>query len=139
VLSYVKSACACQVELSRFLYEAGLLAKPQEGRKKPQAEVVQSTTGRRKGKKRRSPAATSYIASTCSKVFHRFDGEAVNTITSGRRVNFTSREKAIGAGKKHVPCASREPGRSRKLTTCNLPADPLPGLYQALLRSRSGT
>jgi hypothetical protein len=35
VLSYVQSACACQVESSRFLYEAGLLTKPHTRRCTP--------------------------------------------------------------------------------------------------------
>jgi DNA helicase-2/ATP-dependent DNA helicase PcrA len=106
VLSYVRSACACQVEPSRFLYEAGLLTKPERRRRESTRRA--SRPAKRAGAAgKRAPRSAAYAGSSRSRVFHRPDCSSVEAIEAGRLVRFATREEAIQAGKK--PCARCAP------------------------------
>lgn len=91
VVSYVKSACGCQVPPSRFLYEAGLLEKP--GRKKKGGPA--------------SPSLSGYVALAKSKVFHRPECKSVKKMVEGKLTKYATRDEAVATGKE--PCAQCKP------------------------------
>jgi DNA helicase-2/ATP-dependent DNA helicase PcrA len=91
VLSYVKSACGCQVPPSRFLYEAGLLEEPEPKRKR----------------KAGVPSPDGYVALSKSPVFHRPECGSVRNATEDRLTKYASKHEAVGAGKR--PCGQCKP------------------------------
>lgn len=106
VVSYVKSACACDVAPSRFLFEAGLLKKLERKPKKGLSKVVIPP--------RTAPAAESgpappggYIASRTSIVFHLADCKSAKKISEKSLTRYATRAEAIQA-RKH-PCLKCKP------------------------------
>jgi DNA helicase-2/ATP-dependent DNA helicase PcrA len=99
VLSYVQSVCSCKVQPSRFLYEAGLLEKPETGRKRKTV-----TEGAAK-----APAAspTGYVATAKSKAFHRPECRSVSELANVRLITYRTRDKAVQSGKR--PCRQCKP------------------------------
>jgi DNA helicase-2/ATP-dependent DNA helicase PcrA len=92
VISYVKSACGCQVPPSRFLYEAGLLEKAEKRRKKSGAAVL---------------LPNGYVSLAKSRVFHRPECKWVIEVADDRLVKYGTRDEAAGGGKR--PCALCKP------------------------------
>lgn len=95
VLSYVQNVCSCKVAPSRFLYEAGLLEKPETDRKpKP------LPAGHPK-------APTGYVATPKSKAFHRPECRSVDGMADAQLVTYATRDEAIQSGKR--PCRQCKP------------------------------
>jgi hypothetical protein len=99
VLSYVQNACSCKVPPSRFLYEAGLLEKPETGRKRRpvSAGVSKASVAARAG----------YVATAKSKAFHRPECRTVSEMTDSQIVTYATRDEAVQAGKR--PCRQCKP------------------------------
>ena len=99
VLSYVQSVCSCKVPPSRFLYEAGLLEKPQA--------VPQRRTKFERPAKAFVAFPAGYVASAKSKVFHHPDCRAVRTMADEQLEKYATREAAVQTGKR--PCGQCKP------------------------------
>ena len=99
VLSYVQSVCSCKVQPSRFLYEAGLLERPETGRKRKAAsEGVASAL---------AVPRTGYVATAKSKAFHRPECGTVSGMADSQIVTYATRDEAVQTGKR--PCRQCKP------------------------------
>lgn len=99
VLSYVQNACSCKVPPSRFLYEAGLLEKPETGRKRK--AVAEGAA------KASVVARTGYVATAKSKAFHRPECRMVRELADSQIVTYPTRDEAVQTGKR--PCRQCKP------------------------------
>jgi DNA helicase-2/ATP-dependent DNA helicase PcrA len=100
VISYVNNSCACKVPPSRFLYESGLLARPETTPKKDHKQAARP-------RKPTTAATGDYVASVSSRVFHRVDCGAAKRIDDTGAVRFGTREEAIHSGR--APCRVCDP------------------------------
>jgi len=91
VISYVKNVCGSHVPPSRFLYEAGLLERPQRKQKAKPA----------------GPSLSGYTALARGKVFHRPECKSIRNVLENRLTKYATREEAVAAGKN--PCSRCKP------------------------------
>jgi DNA helicase-2/ATP-dependent DNA helicase PcrA len=99
VISYVQTVCSCKVPPSRFLYEAGLLEKPETGRKRRTVAGPASKIS--------AVSPVGYVGSAKSKVFHRPECQAVKKMADDQLERYATREAAEQAGKR--PCGQCKP------------------------------